>query len=160
VEKDLHEALTLVDGSNFCAHAETHAFLSEAYLGQGKLREALDAARHALDLARESENDLDLGIAWRILGQVLAGRQNGQSGITLGGDSLDQTPSEPQACFLESHQIFKKINAESEAARTLRAWAEFDLQNGRAQEGNKKLDEAKTIFRRLGAVIADGSGRK
>jgi predicted ATPase/class 3 adenylate cyclase len=152
VEKDLHEALALVDGSNFCAHSETHAFLSAAYLGQGKLKEALDAARRALGLARESENDLDLGIAWRTLGQVLAMWDNQRLGAPTAETS---TPSEPDACFHQSHQIFKKINAESEAARTLRIWAEFDFQNGRAQEGNKKLDEAQTTFRRLGAAVPD-----
>jgi predicted ATPase/class 3 adenylate cyclase len=152
-ESDLREALALVEGSNFCAHSETHAFLSEAYLGQGKVKEALDAAHRALGLARESENDLDLGIAWRILGRVLGAWSHRFRELPNGG-SLDQVPSEPNACFHESQQIFKKINAGSEVARTLRAWAEFDLQNDRVAEGNRKLDEAQAIFRRLGAVAS------
>jgi predicted ATPase/class 3 adenylate cyclase len=154
VEADAREALTLVEGSNFCAHSETYAFLSEACLGQGKLKEALDAANRALALARETENDLDLGICWRTLGQVLAAWNNGQVGVLANRESLNQICSHPDGCFQESHRIFKKINAESEAARTLRAWAEFDLQNGRVQEGNKKLAEAQTILRRLGALTS------
>lgn len=150
-ESDLHEALGLVDGSNFCAHAETYAFLAEAYRGQGKLNEALAAANRALDLARESENDLDLAIAWRTLGQILAQWNENQLPGLPGDTSLNEICSDPQACFLESLRIFKKINAESEGARTLRAWAEFDIHNGRAEEGTKKLEEAQTVFRRLGA---------
>jgi tetratricopeptide (TPR) repeat protein len=152
VEADAREALALVDDANFCAHPETYAFLSEACLGQGKMKEALDAANRALDLARESENDLDLGIAWRTLGLVLAAWNSNQASTPRSSAPLNEICSEPEACFRESHRIFKKINAESEAAHTLRAWAEFDLHNGRAEDGNKKLQEAETIFRRLGAV--------
>lgn len=152
-ESDLHEALALVEGSNFCAHAEAHAFLSEACLGQGKLKDALDAANRALDLARESENDLDLGIAWRMLGQVLAAWSNDKSPRLQNGAPLNEICSDPHACFDESLRIFKKINAESEAARTLRAWAAFDLQNDRVDEGNKKLKEAQAVFLRLGAIV-------
>jgi class 3 adenylate cyclase/tetratricopeptide (TPR) repeat protein len=172
VEADVREALA-VAGSNFCALAEMYAFLSEACLGQGKLEDARDAAERALSSARESENDLELGIAWRTLGHVLAAWNNNapterrlQAAAT--GDCrsgslppeggappkarvqlLSKSQFEPDACFSESHKIFKKINAESEVARTLRAWAEFELQNGRAEEGKRRLQEAETIFHRL-----------
>jgi class 3 adenylate cyclase/tetratricopeptide (TPR) repeat protein len=151
VEADAREALALVEGLDFCAHSETYAFLSEACLGQGKLKEALDAADRALAIASESENDLDLGIAWRTLGKVLAASSKDRLPVSTDGASLDQTQFKPDACFLQSHRIFKKIDAEGEAAGTLRAWAEFDLQNGRDAEGTKRLQEAQTILRRLGA---------
>jgi tetratricopeptide (TPR) repeat protein len=151
-----------VDGSDFCAHAEAYAFLSEACLGQGKLQEALDAAQRALNLAGESENDLDLGIAWRTLGQVLAARNHSTGSAPVqrsNGRSLvaPKSHSEPDACFFESHQIFKKIKAEGEAARTLRLWGNFDLENGRAREGNQKLHEAETIFRQLGGIASSAA---
>ncbi len=148
VESDVHEALALVDASNFCALSETYACLSEACLGQGKLEQAFAAAHRALALAHESENDLDLAASWRTLGQVLAAWNNGHLGLPPSGAAAQPSP-DAQTCFLESHRIFKKINAESEAARTLRAWADFDLQNGRAEDAHKKLDEAESIFRRL-----------
>jgi tetratricopeptide (TPR) repeat protein len=151
-EADAREALTVVEGLNFCAHAETYAFLSEACLGQGKLRDALDAADRALAMASESENDLDLGIAWRTLGKVLAACRKDQFPVSANGAVLDKPRFEPDACFQQSHQIFNKIDAEGESAGTLRAWAEFDLQNGRDAEGKKRLEEAQTILRRLGAV--------
>jgi predicted ATPase len=154
VESDIHEALALVDGSNFCAHSETYAFLGEAYLGQGKLKEALDASNRALAIARESENDLDLGIAWRALGKVLVAWNHDELGPPPGVASICQPHPEPQSCFLKSHQIFKKINAESEAARTLREWAEFEIQTGRVEEGTRMLEEAQTVLSRLGALGA------
>jgi tetratricopeptide (TPR) repeat protein len=142
-----------VDGSNFCAHSETYAFLGEACLGQGKLKEALDATNRALALARESENDLDLGIAWRTLGKVLTAWNKDELGAP-GVASICQPQPEPQSCFLKSHQIFKKINAESEAARTLREWAQFEIQNGRVEEGTRMLEEAQMVLSRLGALGA------
>jgi tetratricopeptide (TPR) repeat protein len=151
VEADAREALALVEGSDFCAHSETYAFLSEACLGQGKLKDALAAADRALAIASESENDLDLGIAWRTLGKVLAASSKDRLPFSADDAPIVQPQFEPDACFLQSHQIFKKIDAEGEAAGTLRAWAEFDLQNGRAAEGTKRLQEAQTILRRLGA---------
>jgi tetratricopeptide (TPR) repeat protein len=149
-ESDVREALALVESSNFCALSETHVCLSQACLGQGKAKEALDAVYRALDMARESGSDLDLGAAWRTLGQVLAEWDNHRFGVVPARDS--SPVPEPQGCFSESHRIFKKIRAESEAARTLRAWAEFDLKNGRHREGHQKLEEAQDIFRRLGAL--------
>ena len=55
------------------------------------------------------------------------------------------------------YKEISRDNAEVEAARTLSAWAEFDLQNGNVNEGNKKLDEARAIFRRLGTLVPDES---
>jgi hypothetical protein len=116
------------------------------------LKDALDSAHRAVARARETENELELGIAWRTLGQVLAA--TGPEGANPQNSPAERSDLEPEDCFSESHQIFKKINAESEAARTLRAWAEFELQNGRAREGRQKLQEAQTIFHRLGAVAS------
>jgi predicted ATPase/class 3 adenylate cyclase len=149
-ERDVREALALLEGSTFCALSETYVCLSQACLGQGKVKEALGAVYRALEMARESGSDLDLGTAWRSLGQVVAAWDNNQLGAL---PAYDSSPApEPHACFVESHRIFQKIKAESEAARTLQAWADFDLKNGRHQEGRQKLEEAQSIFRRLGAL--------
>ncbi len=157
-EKDVREALALVDDANFCALSETYACLSEACLGQGKLAEALEAAHRALDLARQSGSDLDLGIAWRALGLVLASSENGAE--------QEASPRDvPEDCFLQSYRIFQKINAGSEAARTLRDWAHFDLKNGRTSGGRQRLAEAEAIVAGLGtrslsaSETPDWSGR-
>ena len=59
---------------------------------------------------------------------------------------------DPAACFAESLAVFRKINAEGEQARTLRAWAEFDLREGRTETGRARAHEARTIFLRLAAT--------
>jgi hypothetical protein len=56
-----------------------------------------------------------------------------------------------EGCFAESLAVFKKIKAEVEQARTLRAWAEFERKCGQAGESRNKLREARNIFERLGA---------
>jgi predicted ATPase/class 3 adenylate cyclase len=142
-ETDLRQAIALTGGRNSCALAEAFSLLAEACLGQGKREDAFEASRRALELASESENDLYLGTAWRTLGQVLCATgasPPGNDGIPSAGD-----------CFAESLRVFQKMNAEGEQARTLRAWAELDFQQGRLAEAAKKSEAAKTIFQRLGA---------
>jgi hypothetical protein len=53
--------------------------------------------------------------------------------------------------FAGSLAVFKKIKAEGEQARTLRAWAEVELRNDQVEASRGKLQEARTIFARLGA---------
>ena len=142
-ESELREVLALTDGNNFCALAETFSALGEACIGQGKIDEALDAARRALSLARESENDLDIGTAWRTLGQALSAARGSVNG---------ETSTDPDSCFRQSLEVFEKIKAEVEQARTQRAWAEHDFRLGRRHEAHHRLEKALTIFHKLGAL--------
>jgi hypothetical protein len=57
---------------------------------------------------------------------------------------------EPDACFSESLPVFNKMNAEGEQARTLLAWAAFELQQNHADEARNKSKLARDIFLRLG----------
>jgi predicted ATPase len=146
-ESDLREAIRLTDGNNFCSLSETFSALSETCLAQGKLDEALATAQRGLTLARESENDLDLGTALRVLGQALSATTdpNGASALFPGSQS------DPDAAFAESLAVFHKIKAEVEQARTLRAWARHDLDQGRRKHGESKLRQARDLFFKLGA---------
>jgi class 3 adenylate cyclase/tetratricopeptide (TPR) repeat protein len=150
VESDLREAMALTDGTNFCALSASYSFLAEACAGQGKLVEAFDAASRALDLARESENDLDRGTAWRTLGRVAAISKGAR--VSPGAVGLHPgATNTAEDCFARSLEVFKKINAEGERAMTLRAWAEFELKHGQKIQGRRKAEEARAIFMRLGA---------
>src|SRR5206468_2370458 len=53
-------------------YSETYRFLAEALLSQDKITEALEAARKALALGQETENQDNIGTAWRVLGCVMA----------------------------------------------------------------------------------------
>jgi len=149
-EADLRQVIALTGAPNLGVLSETYIFLAEACLSQGKLAEALEAAQHALALAQESENYLTLGGAWRALGQAAAAMKNRSADAQAGSTASGAPIAEPGACFAESLRVFKQMNAEGEQARTLRAWAEFELQQGRTEEGRKRSEEARRIFLRLG----------
>lgn len=152
-EADLRQVIVLTGTPNSCTLAETYSFLAEACLGQGKLTEALEAAQHGVALAQKSENHLDLGGAWRALGKVAAGMKKRRADARPVSAAAGLALAEPSACFTESLRVFKLINAEGEQARTLRAGAEFELHEGRTEEGRKKLEAARSIFQRLGMTL-------
>jgi class 3 adenylate cyclase/tetratricopeptide (TPR) repeat protein len=143
-EQAARMVLQLAGAPRSCVLSETHSVLSEACLKQGKIEEALQAARHALELATTSECNLDLGGAWRALAGVAA--------AMAGGSVPKSVDPDPRVCFANSLNIFKRMEAECEAARTLRAWAEFELSLGLTQDARQRLAEARAIFERLGAT--------
>jgi class 3 adenylate cyclase/tetratricopeptide (TPR) repeat protein len=149
-EAELRQVIALTGSPNWCNLSETFSFLSEACLGQKKLSEALSTAEHALELAKKSESFLDLGGAWRALGRSVTALQQRANKDAPGGLNSGEPLPEPDACFSESLRVFNKMNAEGEQARTLVAWAAFELQQGRADEARNKSELARDIFLRLG----------
>ena len=141
-EIDLRQSITLAEAAGYNGVSENYRFLAEALLGQGKHGEALDAARRALALGREFENQEHLGQAWRVLGLVAASTSK-PVGL---GDAAYDAP----ACFAESISVFSRIPLEAESARTLRDWARYESEQGDAADGRKMLQKARDTFRRLG----------
>jgi class 3 adenylate cyclase/tetratricopeptide (TPR) repeat protein len=87
-EAELRQAIDVTRGNNFCALSETYSNLSDACIGQNKIEDALAAATRALALARESENDLDLGTSLRALGRALS-LADSESGSGAAADMCD-----------------------------------------------------------------------
>ena len=150
-ERDLRQVISETTSPNSCTLAEAFSLLSEACLGQDKLPEAAESARRAITLAKESENALFLGGAWRSLGRVVARTMDAKlqsldPGI-LGADA----PMNPRSCFAESLRVFEEIKAEGEQARTLRAWGEYEFATGVIASAHEKIAQARNIFLRLGA---------
>ncbi len=141
-EVNLHQAIHIAEavGVKF---PEAYSFLAEAYLGQGKDREALAAARRALDLAQASQEDV--GGAWRALGMVAARLSDP---IVIGAARYDMA-----ACFAEALRVFIEMGAEGERARTLRAWARYELTHGNQARGQMMWQEAREIFEQLGMAL-------
>ena len=135
-------ALDLAVPSGFTA-AGSVCFLAEACLGQGRNDEALEAARLALSLSRDESPD-HLGHAWRVLGLVTA-----RVGPVEIGD--DTWPSD--ASFAEATRVFERAEMDSERARVLYDWGRHDREAGRLEEGERKLEEAGSIFARLGRSL-------
>ncbi len=124
----------------------TYRFLAEACLGQGKVEEAMVAARRALALGQEVKAPAFIGGAWRILGMVVA---QAEEPIAVGGKTYDAV-----ACFAESMRIFTEMGAEGERAHTLRAWARYELERGDREKGEAMWQEAQDLFARLGTEMA------
>jgi tetratricopeptide (TPR) repeat protein len=153
-ETVLRKVISQTAVPNWCTLSETYGFLSEACLGQGKLSDALDAAQRALTLAQESESGLHLGAAWRALGRAAAKIKNQNAKERAVEGSSGSTLPDPVASFAESLRVFQAMNAEAEQGRTLRAWARFELEEGRTEEGREKSEAAQSIFQRLGMPLA------
>jgi predicted ATPase len=154
-EDGLRQVIALTDMPRSCSLAETYSFLARACLGQGKDAEALEAAQRAIAIAKESENHLDLGGGWRVLGQVAAMLKN-RATFEAEGRAAPETntrlpeAADPAACFEESLRIFDKMEADGERAATLLTWAEFDEAEGRLQQSREKSQKASEILKHMG----------
>ncbi len=132
--------------------SETYGYLAEARLGQGKLTEALEAARTALTLAKAQEIPDHIGLAWRVLGMIAA--QLSES-IDVGAGEEASEPArtfDATACFSESLRVYTGWS-EPERARTLREWARYDLGRGDRAHGEAMWQEARAIFAREGMTL-------
>jgi predicted ATPase len=128
--------------------SNTYRFLAAACLEQDKVEESLSAARRALALGEDVGSPDMIGGAWRVLGMILA---RAARSITIGGRELDAA-----ACFAESVQSFADMGAEGERARTLQAWARYELEQGDSARGDEMWREARNVFVRLGMELEVG----
>jgi class 3 adenylate cyclase/tetratricopeptide (TPR) repeat protein len=142
-ERLLREAIALAGPAGYHVLPEAYRFLAEACLGQNRVEEALEAARLALTLSRDESPD-HLGHAWRVLGRV-AGRVGP---VEIGGEAWT-----PNACFEESARIFEGSEMDSERARTLYDWGRYERESGHIQGGERRLEEARSIFTLLGMPL-------
>lgn len=123
----------------------TYRFLAEACLGQGKVGEALAAARRALALGQEVGAPAFIGEAWRTLGMVTA---QAAKSILIAGKTHDAT-----LCFAKSMRIFTEMGAKGEQARLLRAWARYEIGQGNLARGKAMWQRAQDLFAQLGMKL-------
>ncbi|MBN1483539.1 MAG: tetratricopeptide repeat protein [Chloroflexia bacterium] len=141
-EENLREVIRLVGDKGWFERAVTYRFLAGALLGQGRLEEALESARHSLALAQELNRQQHIGESWRMLGTVLA---QFPAAITP-----KETPYTAAECFAASRQIFGQSGMEGELARTLSEWAKYEMVRGDREKGESMWKEAREIFEHLG----------
>jgi hypothetical protein len=55
-------------------------------------------------------------------------------------------------CFAESDRIFREMAREDELARTLRAWARYELEFGDRDKAAARWKEARALFEKIGAT--------
>lgn len=140
----LREILVKAISSGWFGLSMTNAYLANACLKQGRLEDALPAAKEAVLLAQESGAKEFLGAAWRILGKVAAQMDHP---INIGNEEVDV-----RDCFTNSLEIFEEIQAEPEKARTLRSWGRYEMSKGDRRRGRSMWEEARGIFNQLGVT--------
>jgi serine/threonine protein kinase/tetratricopeptide (TPR) repeat protein len=141
-EANLRQAIAWAGPAGHFALSMIYCYLAESLCGQGKIDDALEAARAALDLGLRTENQDYIGSAWRALGLIAS-----RSGSRLLFNGRQHTAAE---CFAESLRVYAEMGAEAERARTLRDWAGYELREGDAQRGASLWDEARAVFTHLG----------
>jgi len=147
-EADLRQVIHMAGASGWGWLSETYRFLAEACLGQNKRGEAIEAAQRALALAQETGSKEDTGRAWRILGMIQSYLP--ADPMTLNETSTTVTDLDPTACFSNSQTVFAEAGLETEEARTLREWALHDFREKNQVAGERRWQEARAIFERLG----------
>ena len=123
--------------------SEAYRFLAEAYLGLGRMAEALEMAQQALALAHPSyaaEN----GRAWRVLGYVAI-----RSGERVPAAAGDKALSGAAECFRKSNDCFAELDLLRDRAITLWRWAQYELVQGNAVKGEEMWQEARALFEDL-----------
>ena len=149
-EATLLQVIEIADDSKPWHLSETYKYLAQAYLGQGKVFEALSAAQRALHLGQMVHSQEYTAAAWRVLGLVAAKDWLGQ--ITVPEkDYLPGKPYDTRACFNESLGICDEGDLNSEKAKTLRIWATYELEQGNIVDADAMWAEARSIFLDMGA---------
>jgi predicted ATPase/class 3 adenylate cyclase len=147
-EADLRKVIRVAESTGSGGIADTYAFLAEACLGQNKVDEALAAAKRALELGLSEARQKLLAAAWRALGRVATLLPQA---VTIADQDGVERQYDARDCFTQSLQICAETGMEGERARTLRAWARFELERGDRVRGEALWNEARTLFEQLGA---------
>src|SRR5262249_47321913 len=87
-------------------------------------------------------------LAWRVLGKIAT---HLHKPVTLPDENKNPVTYTAEACFTESDRVCRETGMEGERAYTLRAWAQYELEQGDPARGQAKWQEAREIFQRLGA---------
>jgi tetratricopeptide (TPR) repeat protein len=143
-EAGLRQVIEISESVGWSDLSETYRLLAQAYLGQRRAAQALDAAQQALALGRETEAPDYIGAAWRVLGMVLAASESPES------FTVDEEAWDAAGCFETSLQMLVEAGMEGEQARTLRAWAGYEMEQGDRELGERMARQAEEIFARLG----------
>jgi tetratricopeptide (TPR) repeat protein len=134
----LEEALAIVQPlGDKLGQVECLRRLAETQLVLGDLGRAHDYAKKGLELAEKVGSRVHVGVAQRVLGQVIA----------AGGGGADRQKADQ--CFRAAIEILANHKSELELARCYRAFAGFREQAGQIAEASKLRGKADEIFGRL-----------
>ena len=153
-EQNLRQALRIAAASG-PGLARIYCRLASASMGQNDLAGALAAAQQAFEQAQAQRDRPALGLAWRVLGQMLA-RPEGAAAVREAALQLPapiRQPS-PASCFAESTRIFAELAMPYERALTQRELARYELARGNSALGQAIGREVRAVFARLGIAAS------
>jgi predicted ATPase len=134
-EEAARRGIELAELSRMTVFSDFYCALAEASLRQGHVVEAVEAANHALDLARAGEGPREVAAAWRALGAAMGAMSDSQGA---------------PRCFAESARLFTASNVAGDLGRTLRAWALYELRSGDKARGLELWAQARATFAAAG----------
>ncbi|OGO45227.1 MAG: hypothetical protein A2W37_03725 [Chloroflexi bacterium RBG_16_63_12] len=150
-EAYLRQVIRMAGDTGASVLSDSYSYLAETCLGQGKVEEALSAARRALTLGQEAGVQESIAAAWRALGSAAARSPEPVSIVEKAEAPLQHYSA--VECFAESLRICTEKGMEGERAKTLRAWARYELEQGDHEKGAAMWQEARETFARLGAEL-------
>ncbi|MBK9943205.1 MAG: AAA family ATPase [Kouleothrix sp.] len=150
-EAHLRQALRIAEAVGWPELAPIYCGLAEAHLAQADCIAALAAIQQAFDLAGTPPDRPALGLAWRLLGQIIA-RPAGHAAQRALPLQLPNPPPQidARACFGVSVKIFAELALPAERARSLRALARYEIEQGDRPRGAALWREVRTVLARLG----------
>ncbi len=133
--------------------AQAFHHVTQSMLGQGRLTEALAAAKRAFSKAILLGDERMIGIAWYGLGLVSAQLDAQNLPITI-RDKIYM----PGDCFSESVRFLRRANGDStgafrEQALTMAAWAAYETKQGNARRSQILAYEAKALAEEIGLTL-------
>lgn len=140
-EADLHRVIQMAAAAGHHVISESYRFLAEAYLGQNKIPEALEAALKALELDPVGHDHV--GGAWRTLAHIASAMS--PQVVKIGDMEYDA-----EGCFAESLKVFTEAGMEAERARTLLEWGRYVERHEGGERAQGLLGNAKSIYAQLG----------
>ncbi len=140
-EEELKKLIKEVGEKGHFLLYEMYRFLTEALIGQDKFHEALETANKTFLFSVETENQEATGEAWRVLGIVSACLK---SDILIGEEKFSAA-----YCFEKSIQTFIESNLESNYAKALNNFAQYNLNIGNIQQAEDLFRNEKEISDRL-----------
>jgi class 3 adenylate cyclase/tetratricopeptide (TPR) repeat protein len=146
-DANLVEVIRNINDTEYDLLAETRRLMALSALAQNHFPEAVRYGLLALEHAHQGKSNEQIGAVWRVLGRIAAyaNSQMGQRTLQIEGKGWDA-----HSCYAASLQAFIEIGAAGEQARTVREWAEYEIQQGSPREGARLWQEARSLFERLG----------
>jgi tetratricopeptide (TPR) repeat protein len=129
-------------------------------LKEGNAEDARRYGQECLELARRIHLREMVGRALMALGEIHAATLFDESAQPTGGQPRGE-PAGPgngrraEDCFRKAVKVFREMRNEAELAKALKRLGEYLVEHGRPRDGRETLEEAVTIFERLGMRTAE-----